>query len=74
MREFKGKNIIDFPLDFTIIDVGTTGYDPEWDELIEIGALRVRDGKVIDEYITLIKPNNKIDDFIINKAKLFSCK
>ena len=68
MREFKGKNIIDFPLDFTIIDVGTTGYDPEWDELIEIGALRVRDGKVIDEYITLIKPNNKIDDFVINKT------
>ncbi len=30
MRELKGKNIIELPTDYIIIDVGTTGYDPDW--------------------------------------------
>lgn len=68
MRELKGKNIIELPTDYTIIDVGTTGYDPDWDELIEIGALKVRNGEIVDKYITLIEPNSPIDEFVIEKT------
>ncbi len=38
------------------------------DELIEIGALKNKNGAIVDKYITLIKPNDPIDEFVIEKT------
>lgn len=42
---------------FVAIDLETTGLSPETNEIIEIGAVRVRKGEVVDELSILVDPN-----------------
>ena len=63
-RPSKGQSLLEFPEDYTVIDIETTGYDPKWDEIIELAALRVRGGKVVESFQTLVRPAHDIDDFI----------
>lgn len=51
----KGKSLIAFPENFTVVDVETTGFSPTTDDIIEISALRVRDGKVVDSFSSLVR-------------------
>ena len=60
----KGCNILNFPKEFVVIDIETTGLDPQFDEIIEIGAIKVENGIIIDTYNTLIKPINRVDEYI----------
>ncbi|OJF96163.1 exonuclease domain-containing protein [Alkalibacterium sp. 20] len=57
IREQKGQSLIDFPEDYTVIDTETTGLDPIFDSIIEIGAIKVRNNKIVDSFSTLIKPD-----------------
>ena len=50
--------------DYCVVDTESTGLSSYYDEIIEVGILKIRDGKVVDQYSQLIKPNNAIDDFI----------
>jgi DNA polymerase III epsilon subunit-like protein len=47
--------------DFTAIDIETTGRDTLTAQVIEIAAVRVRGGKVVDEYSTLVRPSIAIE-------------
>ena len=38
------------------LDLETTGLDVNNDSIIEIGAVRIRDGKILEEYSTLVNP------------------
>lgn len=60
----KGKSLTIIPKDYTVIDLETTGLDPRYDEVIEIGAIKVRNYQEIDRFQTLIKPNMDISQFI----------
>lgn len=60
----KGKNLLIFPQSFVVIDIETTGLDPQFDEIIEIGALKIENGIVVDSFNTLVKPVNMINDYI----------
>lgn len=60
----KGNSIIDFPSEYVLIDVETTGFSTDWDEIIEIAALKIKDGKILDKFSSLVKPTCEIDDFI----------
>lgn len=42
--------------DFTVIDVETTGLDPEINDFVELGAIRYRHRKPVDEYHTYVRP------------------
>lgn len=55
-RTEKGKNIIDFPEQYVVIDLETTGLDPYWDKIIEVSGIRIKDGNVIDKYTSLVNP------------------
>ncbi len=37
--------------DYVVIDIETTGLDPRWDRIVELAAIRVRDGLIVDCYI-----------------------
>lgn len=52
----KGKSIIDFPENYTIVDIETTGLDTKYDSIIEIAAIKVRNEDVIDTFTTLVNP------------------
>ena len=64
MRELKGKSLIEFPNKYIAFDIETTGLDPMYDEIIEIGAIKIENGKEIETFSTLIKPEYEINDFI----------
>lgn len=52
----KNNSIIDFPDDYTVIDIETTGFSPRFDAIIEIAAIRYRNNVDVDSYSTLINP------------------
>lgn len=64
MKRNKGKNLLTFPDNFCLVDVETTGLDPQYDEIIEIGAIRVRSGEMRDRFRMLVKPSEPISEFI----------
>ena len=47
--------------DFTALDIETTGRDLATAQVIEIAAVRVRGGNVVDQYVTLVKPRIPIE-------------
>lgn len=49
---------------FTIVDVETTGGSPFFSRIIEVGLLRVERGEIIEEYQTLLNPEQEIPEFI----------
>lgn len=57
-REYKGRSLIDFPSDYTVIDVDATGYHYGLDELVGVSALRIRNGQPAGEYHSLIRPTD----------------
>lgn len=46
--------------DYIVIDTETTGLSHYSNEIIEIAAIRIENGKIIDQYQTLVKPHNVI--------------
>lgn len=44
-----------YPTEYVVIDVETTGLNDRENEIIEIGALKISDGKIVDEFNKLIK-------------------
>lgn len=49
---------------YIAFDVETTGLNPARDEVIEIGALKVRDGRVADRFMEFIRPSAPISPFV----------
>lgn len=58
------NSIIDFPNEYVMIDTETTGFSVEWDSLIEIGALKIRGGEVVDTFETFVKLDGELPEFI----------
>ena len=46
--------------EFVVVDVETTGRDPKVADLIEIGAVRVRKGEIVDRFSTFVSPARAI--------------
>jgi DNA polymerase III subunit epsilon len=47
-------------LDFTVVDVETTGWAPDVAAITEIGAVRVHRGKVVAEFGSLVNPGTPV--------------
>jgi DNA polymerase III subunit epsilon len=47
-------------LDFTVVDVETTGWSPDTAGITEIGAVRVRHGEVVAEFTSLVNPGRPV--------------
>lgn len=54
------KSVIGFLNDYTVIDLETTGLDPYKDEIIEMAAVKVRSGQVVNTCSYLVKPSRPI--------------
>jgi polyribonucleotide nucleotidyltransferase len=46
--------------ELVVLDTETTGRDPKVADLIEIGAVRIRDGQVVDTFSTMVNPGRTI--------------
>lgn len=52
------------PDTFVCIDLETTGLNPNLNEIIEFGAVKVNEGDVVAEFSELVKPRSPIPDHI----------
>ncbi len=48
--------------DFVVVDLETTDKDTATCDIVELGAVRVRDGRVVDEYHQLVRPRMAITE------------
>jgi len=51
-------------LDFVVVDVEATGAKTPPNRLIELGAYRIRGGKIVDKFATLVNPEIPIPRFV----------
>ena len=76
----KGQN---FKQDFVVFDIETTGFSPVENRIIEIGAVKVCDGKIVDHFSTFVNPEVPIpfeiekltsirDDMVVDAEKIES--
>lgn len=63
-RPFKGHRATEIPDEFVAIDIETTGLNPTWDEIIEVSAVRYKNGCEVAECESLVKPTRPISAFI----------
>ena len=64
-RNGKGKSLIAFPDNYCVIDLETTGLDPEFDGIIEMAAIKVENNKIVDTFTSLINiEDNELDEYI----------
>lgn len=61
-----GKNLVDFPKEYVVLDIETTGLSPHRDEIIELSALLVKNDEIVEEFNRLVKPQGQISPFISN--------
>ena len=66
LREYKGNRLMEFPDDYVIIDIETTGFNPQINEIIEIGAVKVCDNKITSIFQSMVRPMNPINSYISN--------
>jgi DNA polymerase-3 subunit alpha (Gram-positive type) len=50
--------------DYVCVDIETTGTSPKWNKIIEIGAVKVREGKIVDTFSQLVYSGVRISPFI----------
>lgn len=55
---------VEFPPNYTVIDIETTGLSCENCEIIELSALKIRDYSIVDKFSSLVKPKGRINSFI----------
>ena len=48
------------PRTYVALDLETTGLNPDKDAIIEVGAVKYRDGEMLDEFTTLVNPGRPI--------------
>lgn len=63
-RQGKGSSLIAFPGEYVAVDLETTGGSPRMDEIIEIGAARVRNGSIVDTYQQLVNPGVGLSPYV----------
>ena len=49
---------------FVCVDLETTGLNPKTDRIIEIGMVKVREGKIMDQFSSLINPRQQLEERI----------
>ncbi len=61
---YKNIKLNSFPDDYVVFDIETSGLDYSHDKIIEIGALKYKDNKLIDKFHFLIDPKIKLEKII----------
>lgn len=61
----KSRYFMKIPMNYVAFDIETTGLNPKYEKIIEIGAVRVRDGAAQDTFSTFVNPGKGLPERII---------
>ena len=50
--------------DYLSLDIETTGLNPKTEKIIEIGAVRVRNGSIVARFESLVSPGRLLEERI----------
>ena len=64
------KRIDAYVKDYVVFDLETTGVSTRKDKIIEISALKVKDGEIVDEFSSLVNPERKIPKSATNVNRI----
>lgn len=53
------------PMNYVAFDIETTGLNPKYDKIIEIGAVRVREGEPVETFSTFVNPAKSLPARIV---------
>lgn len=67
IRKYKGKSLINFPDSYCVVDLETTGLDSNYDEIIEISAIKVINNNIVDKFSSLarLEHTDYLNDYIV---------
>lgn len=60
LGEIKGQQLCQYVKDYVVYDLETTGISCNYDAIIEISAVKVRNGQVVDVFSELVNPKRPI--------------
>lgn len=74
----KGQNLLD---EYVVFDIETTGFSPVNDKIIEIGAVKVKNGEIVDNFSCFVDPERRLpykiieltsitDDMLVGQEKI----
>jgi DNA polymerase-3 subunit alpha (Gram-positive type) len=63
-------NNIDLSSDFVVFDIETTGLNPKRDHIIEIGAVKISNRKIVDSFSTFVHTDKKLPARIIDLTSI----
>ena len=66
-------NNLDYPLldqEYVVFDTETTGFTPFVDQMIEIGAVKIKNGEITDRFDELINPNRALPQKIVELTNI----
>lgn len=64
MERKKGKSLLKFVDDYTVVDIETTGNSLYYDKILEISAAKYRSNQLIAQFSSLVQCDRKISSFI----------
>ena len=50
---------------YVCVDLETTGLNPKYEKIIEIGAVKVVEGQIVERFSTFVNPGRKLEERII---------
>ena len=56
--------------DVVVLDTETTGFSFNHDELIQIAAARMRNGEIVEWYVTFVNPGKEIPDEVAHLTNI----
>jgi DNA polymerase-3 subunit epsilon len=63
-KEILGKSLLENRREYISVDIETTGLDPQKNRIIELAAIRIKDGEAGEKYSELVYPEELVSNFI----------
>ena len=60
----------DIDTTYCVLDLETTGFSPKTEKITEVGIMKIKDGKVIDEFSTFVNPEKPIPPKVVEVTNI----